>query len=190
MEALERLKQCRKDKGITLKELSRLTDLSANYLGQIERGQANPSIAALKKITDSLGITLMSLVEEIGENGRPIPTPPSQPVEVVRAGARKTLIYPGGARRASLLTPDLQGALEVIITVEDPAPEGTGEWYSHEGEEFGLVLEGTYEVVVEDRTYLLEEGDSIRFKSNIPHQMRNPGEKPSKTLWVITPPSF
>ncbi|MBW1712979.1 MAG: cupin domain-containing protein, partial [Deltaproteobacteria bacterium] len=40
---------------------------------------------------------------------------------------------------------------------------------------------------VEDQTYLLEAGDSITFPSNLPHRMRNPGQKPSKTLWVITP---
>ena len=109
---------------------------------------------------------------------------------MVRADQRKKLIYPGGRRRALLLSPDLQGKLEVIITVEDPVPEEGGEWYSHEGEEFGLVLEGCYEVEVGDKVYRLNEEDSITYSSHQPHRMRNPGDKPSKTLWVITPPSF
>ena len=193
MDALESLRRIRRNKGITLKDLSGLTDLSANYLSQVERGQANPSIATLKKITDALGVSFMSLVEN--GNGRP-DNPAAEPggtaaepAQVVRAGQRKELVYPGGLRKAQLLSPDLQGRLEVIITVEDPVPE-PGEWYSHEGEEFGLVLEGCYEVEVGGRVYRLEENDSITFSSALPHRMRNPGEKPSKTLWVITPPSF
>ncbi len=188
MDALERLREIRKRKKVTLKELSRLTDLSANYIGQIERGQANPSIATLKKITDSLGISFMSLVEPNGEGHEE--HPPPMPVRVVKADQRKELVYPGGKRRATLLSPNLQGKLEVIITVEEPAPEDNDEWYSHEGEEFGLVLEGCYEVTVENKVYRLEQGDSITFSSRLPHKMRNPGDKPSKTLWVITPPSF
>lgn len=171
-----------------------MTDLSANYLSQIERGMANPSIGALKRITDALGITFMSLVENGGGQEAPSTQGAAgsriQAAQVVRADKRKTLIYPGGKRQASMLTPDLQGALEVLLSVEEPAPEGDGDWYSHEGEEFGLVLEGCYEVMVEDQVYRLEEGDSIRLPSNLPHKMRNPGVKPARLLWVITPPSF
>lgn len=187
METLERLKKIRKKRKVTLKDLSHLTDLSVNYLSQIERGLANPSIGALKKITDALGVTFMSLVDDNGHDR--VPFSPDR-VEIVRADDRKTLVYPGEMRRADLLTPDLQGRLEVILTVEDPAPAGSDTWYSHEGEEFGLVLEGCYEVTVEGQVYRLEEGDSIRFPSHKPHQMRNPGDRPSRTLWVITPPSF
>ena len=187
MDALESLRKIRRAKGITLKDLGKATDLSANYLSQIERGRANPSIATLKRITDSLGINFMSLVEN--GNGREA-APASEPAKVVRADKRKELVYPGDLRRALLLSPDLQGRLEVIITVEDPVPEEGGEWYSHEGEEFGLVLEGCYEVEVGEKVYRLNEEDSITFSSRLPHRMRNPGDKPSKTLWVITPPSF
>jgi len=188
MDALDGLRKIRKAKGLTLKELSRLTGLSAKYLGQVERGRANPSIATLKKITDGLDIRIMSLIE----NGSPEPLdgPLQEPAKVVRADQRKELVYPNKRRRSSLLTPNLQGNLEVIYTEEEPSPDEEGEWYSHQGEEFGLVLEGCYEVTVKDKVYLLEKGDTITYQSILPHRMRNPGHRPSKILWVITPPSF
>jgi transcriptional regulator with XRE-family HTH domain len=187
VEAFRQLRSIRQAKGISLKEMAQRTGLSANYLSQIERGMANPSISVLKRITDTLAVPYMSLVEtsqtlKVGDV--------IVPVQVVKANKRKMLVYPGGQRRAYLLTPDLRGKLEVILTVEKPEPEDSGDWYSHEGEEFGLVLEGSYEVTVENRVFRLEEGDSIRFVSSMPHKMRNPGNKLSKTLWVITPPSF
>lgn len=58
------------------------------------------------------------------------------------------------------MTPNLRGKLEVIITDEKPS-NAKDEWNSHEGEEFGLVLKGNYEVTVGDNIYHLEEGDSI-----------------------------
>ena len=187
VEAFRQLRSIRQAKGISLKEMAERTGLSANYLSQIERGKANPSISVLKRITDTLAVPYMSLVE----TSRTLkPDDGILPVQVVKANKRKMLVYPGGQRRAYLLTPDLRGKLEVILTVEKPETEGSGDWYSHEGEEFGLVLEGSYEVTVENRVFKLEEGDSIRFVSSMPHKMRNPGAKPSKTLWVITPPSF
>ena len=189
MTVLSKLKEIRKSKGLTLEKLGKEINLSANYLSQIERGLANPSVAVLKRITKALGIQYMSLAE--GEAGLLDASQAVQsPVRLVRQGRRKTLVYPGGGRQASLLTADLQGKLEVIITVEEPEPERNDEWYSHEGEEFGLVLEGCYEVTVADQTYFMEEGDSICFPSSLPHRMRNPGTTHSKTLWVITPPSF
>lgn len=187
VEAFRQLRSIRQAKGISLKEMAERTGLSANYLSQIERGKANPSISVLKRITDTLAVPYMSLVET---SKTLKPDDGILPVQVVKANKRKMLVYPGGQRRAYLLTPDLRGKLEVILTVEKPETEGSGDWYSHEGEEFGLVLEGSYEVTVENRVFKLEEGDSIRFVSSMPHKMRNPGTKPSKTLWVITPPSF
>jgi len=189
MTVLSKLKEIRKSKGLTLEKLGKEVNLSANYLSQIERGLANPSVAVLKRITKVLGIQYMSLAE--GEEDPPgaFQAVPGL-VRLVKRARRKTLVYPGGSRQASLLTADLQGRLEVIITVEEPEPEGNDEWYSHEGEEFGLVLEGCYEVTVADQTYFMEEGDSISFPSSLPHRMRNPGKTHSKTLWVITPPSF
>ena len=100
------------------------------------------------------------------------------------------LVYPGGTRKAFLLTPDLRRKLEVLLTYEDPQQQGEEDWYQHEGEEFGFILEGKYEVTIEGHSYLLEEGDSICFPSRLPHKMRCIGEKTAKTLWVITPPSF
>lgn len=188
-EILTKIKRLRRVKGISLRGMSHRTGLSEYYLSQVEKGKANPSIGSIKKITDALGVPLMALLTA-QEEGKEQGPDGSEGVKIVKVDKRKTLIYPGSLRKASLLTPDLQGRLEVLLTVEEPEPEGNDEWYSHEGEEFGLILEGTYEVTVEDRVYMLEQGDSICFPSRLRHKMRNPGNKISKTLWVITPPSF
>jgi quercetin dioxygenase-like cupin family protein len=91
--------------------------------------------------------------------------------------------------KASLLTPDLQRKLEVLLNELMPG-DTVDEAYTHEGEEFGFVLEGQYEVTVGDEVYVLDEGDSISYPSHLPHKMRVVGDRPSRSIWVITPPSF
>lgn len=188
-----RLKSFRSEKKMTLQEVAEAAELSKSFVSQVETGSAQPSIGSLKRIADVLGITLADLFEEDTEEvpeseGSGSPQPDGA-VRVVRANRRKHLEWPTGAH-AALLTPDLRGKLEVILTTYVPSEEARVDTYTHEGEELGFVMEGTFEVQVKDETYLLEEGDSIHFPSHLPHSTRAVGEVPVKTLWVITPPSF
>jgi transcriptional regulator with XRE-family HTH domain len=181
----EEIRKLRKEKHITLKKMAEETGISINYLSQIERGKTNPSVGILKRITSVLGVSLLGL------GGEPLRNSSNQQgVAVVRRNMRKMLIYPKSKLKEYLLTPDLKRKLEVLLSESKPGKEKEDVWYSHEGEEFGLVLKGQYEVTVEDKTYILNEGDSIYFPSHLPHKMRGIGRKRCETLWVITPPSF
>ncbi len=194
MESLRRLKQLRKGQGYTLKNLAEKSGLSPTYLSQIERGMSNPSIGTLKKIADAMSITFVSLLgfEEADQDEKELEGNwrQRQEVSVIKKEKRKMLVYPGGLRKAFLLTPDLRRKLEILLTYEEPQPENDDDWYQHEGEEFGFIIEGRYEVTVEGQTYILEEGDSIYFPSRLPHKMRCIGERTATTIWVVTPPSF
>ena len=65
--------------------------------------------------------------------------------------------------------------------------EGT---YRHEGEEMGVVLEGSLELTVDEHVYELEPGDAFYFSSSRKHGYRNTSEKETRLIWVITPPTF
>jgi transcriptional regulator with XRE-family HTH domain len=196
MELGQSLKGIRRSKRLTLQQVASATGLSKSFVSQVESGTASPSIASLKRIADALSVPLGALFDsgqgrerrESDEGGDGTERTASD-VKVVRRDRRKMLVWPGSNARTYLLTPDLQRKLEVILTEEDPSSD-TGETYTHEGEEFGIVLEGCCEVMVGGQTYLLEEGDTIYYSSRIAHATRTVGERIAKTLWVITPPSF
>jgi transcriptional regulator with XRE-family HTH domain len=192
----EKLRAIRREKGLTLQQVADGAGLSKAFVSQIESGAANPSLASLKRVGNALDIPLAALFESSPNS---VPRSPVEPVDtgevrVVRQDRRKRLVWPGRRNPSSLLTPDLRGKLEVLLDVLEPGDSATDEeglcMMTHEGEEFGLILEGRYEATVGDRTYVLEEGDSITYPSRIPHRGRALGDRRVTTLWVITPPSF
>ncbi len=79
--------------------------------------------------------------------------------------------------------------LEGMI-VELPPGEGIPKVYSHEGEEIRIVLEGEIEVEVSGKKYRLTEGDSLWFKSKLPHVIRNPSKKRAAYFSANVPPSL
>ena len=109
-------------------------------------------------------------------------------MSVVRKGERKKLVMPWGALY-EMLCPDLKGKIEFIY-IHYPVGSKAEEQYSHEGEECGVVLEGTFKGTIGGEEIILEVGDSIYYDSIIPHVWEAVGDKEVKAIWAITPPSF
>ncbi|MCS7202576.1 MAG: helix-turn-helix transcriptional regulator [Dictyoglomus sp.] len=53
----DKIRKIRKQKNLTLEELSKKTGLSLSYISLIERGLKNPSLKALEKIAECLDIS-------------------------------------------------------------------------------------------------------------------------------------
>ncbi|MBI5442402.1 MAG: cupin domain-containing protein [Deltaproteobacteria bacterium] len=176
----QKLKAVRKARGYSLEELAKRTKFSKSFLSQIENGKNSPSIASLKKITSALGVSIGELFEEER----------SEQVYFTKKGQRQVfevvkdkVIFEFGASKVP------GRKMEAIFFTLLPGGESEGE-YSHEGEEFGTVLEGSLLLLMGGKEYLLEPGDSIYFSSVTPHRWRNPGDVTMRAIWVVTPPSF
>lgn len=88
-----------------------------------------------------------------------------------------------------MLCPDMQHALE-FIQINYPVGGGSDDFYTHEGEECGVVLQGRFRGIVGDQELLLDVGDSVYYSSSIPHRWENAGDVEAKAIWAVTPPSF
>ncbi len=171
----------REERQLSLKELATKSGLTQSFLSQVERGLTSPSVASLRKVAQAFGVPLAALFQG--------PTPPEN--HVVRRDQRRQLIHPGRQWRDYLLTPNLQGALQVIWSVIEPGGGSGEEPYAHDSdEECVVVLHGRLEFWVGSDHYTLEEGDSIVFESRIPHRNINPGPERAEVLWITTPPSY
>ena len=177
-----RIRGLRKRRGMTLAQLAQLSELTAGYISQLERNLAYPSIPALFNIARSLGVTIQWFFAS------EVPTAPEDQGVVVRKNSRLSVHYEDGIVD-HLLTPQPNRQLEML---HSRFPPGTysQQSYSHDGEEAGYLLCGSFELWVGDRHFLLSEGDSFSFSSQEPHRYGNPGEVDAVVIWVITPPTF
>lgn len=60
------VRECREALDLTQEQLAEKSDLSKNYIGNIERGEQELSITALIKVASGLGITASSLIAQAG----------------------------------------------------------------------------------------------------------------------------
>jgi transcriptional regulator with XRE-family HTH domain len=179
-----RIRSLRKERGLTLERLAELSDLSVGLVSQVERGKGNPSFATLVQLAHGLDIPVGRLLYVAEQNKSP----------VVRRGERRRLDghglgYDDGGHY-ELLTPDFTGSLEVVWVEHSPGYDTSATPYRHNGEEFGLVIEGRVIVHVDGIDHDLGPGDSIRYDSTVPHWYSNPGPDVCRAVWVITPPTW
>jgi DNA-binding transcriptional MerR regulator/quercetin dioxygenase-like cupin family protein len=173
----QRFRRLRARRGLSLAQVARATGVSVGFLSSLERGQMRSSISTLRRIARFYGTNILSLFETAAENPR-----------LVRSSQRKVLETTPGVRMELLAWG--QTAMEPHLFRIKPGG-GSGESYSHEGEEFLHVLRGDFEIWLSDHEhYRLKPGDSLYFESSTPHRWRNPGRSETCLLWVNTPPTF
>jgi len=176
----ERIREMRLKRGLSLKQLAVKTDLTQSFLSQVERDLTSPSVASLRSIAEALATSVATFFAGGAPNGR-----------LVRKDARAVMVHPKRRWRDSLLTPSLNGKLQVILSVIEPGGGSGDEPYSHDSdEECVVVLKGKLDFWVGEDHTRLETGDALTFESRIPHKNRNPGPGRAEVLWVITPPSY
>jgi len=192
MEFGENLKTLRIKKKMTLEQLAVKSEVSKSQLSQIERNTSVPTVTSLQKIAVALDIHFSDLFDK---NANPANNSEktenkdrSNHIGVVRKNERKKLVMPWGASY-EMLCPNLKGKMEFIY-IHYPVGAKAQSQYTHEGEECGVVVEGTFKGIIGEQEIILEAGDSIYYDSTIPHEWEVVGDKDVRAIWAITPPSF
>ncbi|WP_062806334.1 helix-turn-helix domain-containing protein [Enterococcus pernyi] len=168
----------RKIKGYSIRELARLTNLTPSLLSQIERGLSNPSLQSLKIISQVLDVpTFYFFLEEI------------EPADlIVRANERKKILV--HELTYELLSPDFSGEIETVLMRIPPHSRSSDVPMGHKGEEVAYIMLGTVCLVLEDETYHLNVGDSVKIPAFMKHQWLNQSEAEILVLFSVTPPVF
>jgi transcriptional regulator with XRE-family HTH domain len=173
------LRTARRERGLTVEALATSAGVSSGLISQLERGQGNPAFLTLRRLAEALGLPVAHFVQG----------PPSSGM-LVRAEQRKRLHLPDADLVYELLTPSLQGKLEVLITQIPAGWTNVTKPFVHEGEECIHLLEGTLEVTVGETRFVLEEGDSLTYEAQVPHWYANASGATARLLGAVTPPSF
>ena len=177
----ERLRAIRTLRRMTLRTVADRAGLSESFLSQVERGRANASVASLTRIAGALGVSVADLFEPNGAQARP---------RVLRRESRPTLTF-GALGRKFMLTPRPLEHLQVIVGELGPGGSTGDELYTHgDSEELLVVLDGMVSLQLGTEMFELRTGDSIDYRSSVPHRLSNVGGETAEVMWVISPPSY
>jgi transcriptional regulator with XRE-family HTH domain len=177
----DKIKTLRKNKNMSISELAQKSDVSQGLISQVERDIVTPTIVSLWKIAKSLDVSVGYFFDE---EVKPELSP------VVNKNERKRIVVSNNNAIYELLSQDLNRKIEFLYITIKVGDSSTEDFVTHEGEECGIVIKGKLLVKMEDREYLLTEGDSIYFDSTIPHRYVNVGDTVCESVWAMTPPSF
>jgi DNA-binding transcriptional MerR regulator/mannose-6-phosphate isomerase-like protein (cupin superfamily) len=172
-----RFRRLRQGRNLSLSQVASATGVSVGFLSALERGQMSASIATLRRIARYYRTNILSFFEPARDNSK-----------LVRPTERKVLETTKGVRMELLAWGNT--AMEPHL-FRIKSGGGSGESYTHEGEEFLHILRGEFEIWLNtDEHYRMKPGDSLYFQSSTPHRWRNPGKTESWLLWINTPPTF
>lgn len=166
---------------MTLENLSSKCGYSKALISRIENNSVSPSIASLTKISETLDLKLYDIFANVDVDE---PT-------ILKNEERQKFSIRDGRFEIEFLTAGQPGKMmqPLLVSLESGADSGKGA-DPHNGEEFLLVLEGKAEILVGENRYVLKRGDSIYFKSSIPHRYRSLGKGKTVSLAVTYPPYY
>lgn len=157
------LKTIREGRKLSLDKLSEITGVSKSMLGQIERGESNPTVTTLKKITVGLKISFTALLD----NPRP-------KVDIVKFDDILPITEDDGRYRVYPVFPfDEYRRFEIYIVEFDVESSLKASAHPDGTEEFITVFEGELKVSLENEEFIIKKGDSIRFFADKPHIYSN-----------------
>jgi XRE family transcriptional regulator, regulator of sulfur utilization len=167
-----RVKALREAAGLSLRDLSERSGVSAPMLSQVERGETSPTLTVATRIAAGLELRLSQLLR-LDEDGA---------VTIVRCADRTR----GGNKRRGhgfeVLTSSQPGQ-RAEVSRHTLAPGGaTGapdDPPMHEpgSRETAVVERGSVVLVCDGQRYVLDQGDCVTFDADLPHHFENPKER-------------
>lgn len=170
----------RRQREMTIEQLSSATGLSRGYLSRLERGEKAPSIASVVKLAEALEVPVSTLFGETFDDSL---------IHVVKAAsqsaAAKDNVSEDGYTFVPLSRAGRNGLMESFIMYPQPNFRDRGQ-VTHAGDEAFFVLSGKVQVRFNGRDVDLTAGDFLEFPGNLPHQVRRVGRNKAAVLITIS----
>lgn len=161
------IKQLREKNKLSIDELSKLSGVSKSMLAQIERGDGNPTISTLWKISNGMRVPFDALTVH-----------PKSPYEIVRLSETQPLLEDNGKVKNYSLFPDDENRRFAVYYLElAPRSYWKSEPHLRGTIEFITVFCGKLEIQSDDKLFVVSQSESIRFKGDTDHSYRNVGDE-------------
>lgn len=175
----EKIRELRKEKKMSIEQLSKVSGLSTGLISQMERDITVPSVTSLWEVAKALDVPMNYFFDEYDKD-----------TLIVRKNERKKIMLPKSNITYELLSPNLNRKMEFLLIELEPGMCSSADQISHEGEECGYMIQGSMEIKWGSKVFILHEGDSIYYDSTIPHRFINISDITAISVWSMTPASF
>jgi transcriptional regulator with XRE-family HTH domain len=177
-----RLRAVRKMKGFSQRELAKRVGVTNSTISLIEQNRVSPSVGSLKKVLDGIPIALADFFTLEIESDEPehFVYKVSEQPDLGSDGINYFMIGSGRPGRQMCIMREIMA----------PGSDTGEEMLSHEGEEGGVVMQGSLELTVGDSVQVLGPGEGYYFESARPHRFRNVGKDAVIIVSANTPPTF
>lgn len=180
-----RIREMRKRRGLTLKEVAEATGYTIGHISQIERDLKSPSLVALRKIATCLNCSEVWLIMDDSELSAKSSEEEKKSKEsyLMRKENRIPMKIPEIDVSYSIFTPSkLPNAQEAqmtgLIVRLKPNTWVTEKMISHGNyDESLLLLKGELELRIDNSTYMIYEGDSFYIPKNCLHNYLNTSDE-------------
>ncbi len=174
----ERLIELRQRHNFTLEQLAASTGVSRSMLSQIERGQANPTLAVTYRIAQAFDMSIGELVDEPGAGST---------IEIVHGNDPGHLFRHDDQCRVRTLSPlHMEKNVEFYELAIQPGASLDSAPHFDGTRELFTVSSGRAELVAGATECRLEPGDSAHYRADVAHRIRNSGTEPLVGYLVVT----
>lgn len=162
---------------MTLEQLAAASNLTQSVLSKVENFRVTPSLPALGRIADALGVSLSELFAGLEDAPRMTIMRRDERPKIERDKPYSAIEYFALAHHArdKAITP---------MVLKVPCGEPRKEALPHEGEEFFLVLAGKVDLEYGRERYALKHGDSAFFDGTEVHRLVNPYNREAEVLCI------
>lgn len=168
---------------LSLDALSRRAGVSKSMLSQIERGQANPTVAVVWRLANALDVGIGELL------GAAAPTGPA-PIELLPAHAAPAIRSPDGLCELRILGPiALAGRFEWYALSVQPGGTLVSQAHERGTQEHLSATAGLLEVQAGEQLQRVRSGETARYAADQPHAIRNAGKTLASAWLVVVHPA-
>jgi transcriptional regulator with XRE-family HTH domain len=179
----KRIKSLRKEKGVTLDELSKKSGVALATLSRMENDKMPGTLKSHTSICKALGVSIAELYRKLEEESKTVESVPMDKRTEHFAHARKT--------KYELLVTQTNNKKLMPILIHIGSGGSTRSEQSKPGvEKFIYMMKGAVEALVGNNRYALKQGDSLYFDASLPHSLKNETKADAEAICVISPPSF
>jgi XRE family transcriptional regulator, regulator of sulfur utilization len=169
----------RKRQSLTLDDLAKMSGVSRSMLSQIERGQANPSLATVWSLANALRVDISELIGGHASDLR-------ARIEVASASFTPEIKTEDGLCTLRILSPPDHAELyEWYDLIFQPGGSLESQPHAKGMREHLTVLDGALEVTAGNEVVEVPEGATARYSADVPHVIRNAGNGPARALLVM-----